>query len=399
MPQIVYFPYLGPNRRSDLRLVEARVEFTTQQASEEGLEGFADYIRQLLAAGGVLTPGEVFPPDPFPDLYMRGFASLLAQTALLLQRKAGHDVDFYQVTCEPERRRCIVLVEHEHCDVGMTAMKLAVELVHGKRSQLAQPFREFRDFARERILPLETKAIIAAARRHGVPCAQLEQYPLEYKEDRFGRIRKNGALRLGHGARGRVLEGSILPREVSESVKAWLGSAEARRRLLQSLDIPPAAVPPAGAHRFHVVVVGGHVFAAEELGERRARAVANIDKSVSELALRVYREAGSQTIDLMLAGEGLDRPLGAGVDRGPGFSAGAGPGRTLCGSEWLPSGHARQGCRRPRQSPVSRAGSGAHPNRRDHRDQRQDHHQPHDRSYLQTCRAETWPDLHDGNFR
>ena len=141
MPQIVYFAYLGPNRRSDLRLVEARLDFTVEQAREEGFESFANHIQHLLVVSEVLVPGEVFPPEPFPDRHMGGYASLLAQTALLFQAKAGHRVEFHQLICEPERRRCTVLVEHEHCDVGMTAMKLAVELMTGRIKLLAEPFQ------------------------------------------------------------------------------------------------------------------------------------------------------------------------------------------------------------------------------------------------------------------
>ena len=65
---------------------------------------------------------------------------------------------------EPER---VALVEHEHCDVGMTAVKLAFEVVTGRRTLLAKPFEQFRAFAAERLLPLDTEAVIAAARRRG----------------------------------------------------------------------------------------------------------------------------------------------------------------------------------------------------------------------------------------
>jgi UDP-N-acetylmuramyl tripeptide synthase len=312
MPQIIYFGYLGPNRRSDLRVVEARLTFTAEQAQEEGFEGFADHIRQLLITGGVLARAEAFPPDPFPDRSMENYASLLAQTALLFQRKAGHRVGFYEVSCEPERLRCTVLVEHEHCDVGMTAMKLAVELITGKRTLLAEPFRGFCEFARRRLLPLETEAIIAAARRQHIPCYQLERFPLTHQPGGPARIRNNGLLRLGAGARGRLLEGTILREETSEQVKSWLHNAEDRRGLLRSLGVQPAAAPPAGASQFHVVVVAGQVFALEALAGGRVQAVENIDGAVSELATKVYREAGKQAVSLLLVGEGLDRPLSSG---------------------------------------------------------------------------------------
>lgn len=313
MPQIVYFAYLGPNRRSDLRLVEARLDFTVEEAKEEGFESFVNHIQHLLEVNEVLVPGEVFPPEPIPDRHMGGYASLLAQTALLFQGKAGHRVEFYQVVCEPERHRCTVLVEHEHCDVGLTAMKLAVELITGRRKLLAEPFQRFCEFARERVLPLETEAIIAAARRHNVPYYQHERYPLLTKPGGPMRIRNNGLLQLGQGARGRLLEGTYLPKEASEPVKTWLSSADERRRMLQSLGAHPAATPPVGVNRFHVVVVSGQVFASEDLGNGRVRSVVNIDETLSELALRVYIEAGNQPVSLILTGEGLDQSLNSGL--------------------------------------------------------------------------------------
>lgn len=310
MPQISYFAYLGPNRRSDLRLVEARLDFTTQETSSGGLENLVAQMSNSLVAGGVLAPGDMFPSEPLAQDYMRGYASLLAQTVLLFQRKAGHRVGYHQLMHEPKRHRYIALVEHEHGDVGMTAMKLAIELITGKRTLLQEPFTRFCEFAKARILPLETEAIIAAAGKQGVPCFQLERYPLQHKPGGPGRLRNNGLLKLGHGARSRLLEGTFLPREASDAAKTWLQSPEDRRRLLQSLGVCPVAEPRAGANKYHVVVVGGRVFAVEDLGQGQIRPVASVDKSLAELALQVYTRAGNQPVSLALSGEGLDHALG-----------------------------------------------------------------------------------------
>lgn len=309
MPRIIYFAYFGPNRRSDLRLIEARLDFSAEQLKEKGFESLVHNVHRLLSVGGVLASADKFPPELIPDEPMGGLASLLAQTALLFQRKAGHRVNYHQVIREPERRRCTVLVEHEHCDVGLNAMKLAVELVTGQRTQLAEPFQKFCEFAHKRLLPLETEAIIAAARRQRIPCYQLERFPLMHKPGGPGRIRNNGLLRLGQGARGRLLEGSFLPEETSDYVKAWLSSAQDRRYLLESLGVQTATSPPAGAREFHVVSVAEQIFALEDLGEGRFRSVLNIDETLSELAKRIYREAGNQPISLLLAGDGLDQSL------------------------------------------------------------------------------------------
>ena len=112
---------------------------------------------------------KIIPTRHSPNVLMAWYASLLVQTALLFQRKAGHRVSFYSVRCYPEQNWCLALLEHEHCDVGMTAVKLAAELIGGKRSLLAEPFRAFCEFAHDRLLPIDTEAIIQAARKRDIP--------------------------------------------------------------------------------------------------------------------------------------------------------------------------------------------------------------------------------------
>ena len=143
---------------------------------------------------------------------MGWYTSLLVQTALLFQRKAGHRVSFYSISFDPEQNRSFALLEHEHCDVGMTAVKLAIELITGKRRLLTEPFQRFTQFALERLLPLETEAIIKAANRRDIPCIQLERQP--YKREDFAHLTggrcfsHNGLLMLGYGVHQHILDGT-----------------------------------------------------------------------------------------------------------------------------------------------------------------------------------------------
>jgi len=209
MPTIEYFPYRGPNRRVDLPVVEILLKFGP--ADDAGFPRRVSDIREPLVGGGILAADERFPQQDLPEERMTWYASLLAQTALLFQRKTGHRVNFFSVTGMPGQKRCMALVEHEHCDVGMTAAKLASELLTGKRKQLAEPFRMFGKFARERLLPLETEAIIRAAERRDIPAIHLERDP--FKRADFdaltgGRcVLPNGLVTLGHGAHQRVMDG------------------------------------------------------------------------------------------------------------------------------------------------------------------------------------------------
>ncbi len=209
MPVIEYFPYRGPNRRMDTQVVEILLKFGP--ADDSGFPRQVSEISELLISGGILTPDEVFPEQALPDERMAWYTSLLVQTALLFQRKTGHRVNFFSFSVMPEQKRSLALLEHEHCDVGMTAVKLACELLTGERRLLAEPFRMFSKFAGDRLLPLETEAIIKAAERRGIPFTQLERDPFkrtDFEELTGGRcIQPNGLLMLGHGEHQRVLDG------------------------------------------------------------------------------------------------------------------------------------------------------------------------------------------------
>ena len=210
MPAISYFPFNGPNRRLDITVVEITLKFSPSDAT--GFPRYVSEIKDLLVSGGILAPEEVFPQKALPDERMAWYASLLVQTALLFQRKAGHRVSYFSVECFPERNQCRALMEHEHCDVGMTAVKLATELLVGKRSLLAEPFQMFSKFARDRLLPVETEAIIEAARRRDIPVTHLERNPFkraEFDELTGGKcFQPNGLIMLGHGEHQRVLDGT-----------------------------------------------------------------------------------------------------------------------------------------------------------------------------------------------
>ena len=71
----------------------------------------------------------------------------------------------------------------------------------------------FSKFAGERLLPLETGAIIKVARRRDIPAIHLERNPLkraDFDVLTAGKcIRPNGLLMLGHGEHQQVLDGTF----------------------------------------------------------------------------------------------------------------------------------------------------------------------------------------------
>jgi len=210
MPSIEYFPYGGPNRRSDKPVIEILLKFGPNDIN--GLPREVADIKDLLVNAGILTPDEVYPQQSLPDERMAWYSSLLVQTALLFQRKTGHRVNYFAVLPVPQENRCLALLEHEHGDVGMTAVKLAYELFIGRRRQLAEPFQMFSKFARDRLLPIETEAIMRVAARRDIQAVHLERNPfkrVEFSGLTGGRcIQPNGLLMLGCGEQQHVLDGT-----------------------------------------------------------------------------------------------------------------------------------------------------------------------------------------------
>ena len=210
MPAIEYFPYGGPNRRSDRPVVEILLKFKPGEV--DGMPRQVADINDLLISAGILTPGEVFPQQPLPDERVAWYSSFLVQTALLFQRKTGHRVSYFDISPMPQENRCLAVLEHEHCDVGMTSVKLAFELFIGRRRQLAEPFQMFSKFARDRLLPIETGAIIKAAQRRGIQTVHLERLPfkrVDFSDLTGGEcIRPNGLLMLGYGEQQHALDGT-----------------------------------------------------------------------------------------------------------------------------------------------------------------------------------------------
>jgi hypothetical protein len=76
MPVIEYFPYLGPNRRSDKTVVEIILDFGPDE--EHDFPQHASEIRDLLVAGGILAAEENFPAQDLPEERMAWYSSLLS---------------------------------------------------------------------------------------------------------------------------------------------------------------------------------------------------------------------------------------------------------------------------------------------------------------------------------
>jgi len=313
MPGIAWFAYCFPNRRVDRPVVEITVKFGP--GDQRSFPQHISEIKDVLISGGILTAKDNFPDQALPDERMAWFTSLLAQTALLFERKAGHRVNFYSVQCYPEQNQCIALLEHEHCDVGMTAVKLAAELLTGKRKLLVEPFRIFSEFARDRLLPMDTEAIIKAARRREIPCIQLERQPykrVDFEELTGGDcIRSNGLLMLGHGVHQHVLDGTFCL-DRSGDLKGLLKNSTQRRAILEKLGIPviyPQDVQTAFSDQYHLIAVNGKVTAVAAQPDGEGLPLDNVHASLIDHAVAINREIGFAPVAITMQTTDLAKPL------------------------------------------------------------------------------------------
>lgn len=285
MPAIQFLAVNFPNRHSDKTVVETRLKFDPAETYDQSQ--LQELVRQVLLNNNLLNSDEPFPEQGLPKDRVAFYASLLMQTALLFQRKAGHPVDFYSVSSTPGGNSAIALVEHQHCDVGLTAVKLAVEVLGGKRRLLSEPFQAFSTFAHERLLPLDTVAIVEAARRCDIPTTLLERLP--FKREDFDEItagdciRRNGLIMLGHGRFRCVLDGTFCL-DRSPVLNAVRLDGRKRRHLLKRLELPVAVdgsrTKPTGD--FYLVVVNGQVSAVINTANGRALSPAVLDEALVE---------------------------------------------------------------------------------------------------------------------
>jgi len=308
MPEILFFPYFGPNRRSDRRVVEIRLDFET--ADENGIPQLVSDTRKLLEGAGILSKEEPFPDEPLPEQSLAAYSSLLAQIALLFQRKCDHRVGFFSIIDVPGKRRQFALVEYEHCDVGMTAVKLAVEIITGKRHSVSEPFKLFSEFAQQRKLPFETGAIIKAASGRGIPHFQLEQGALAGKFDTGFRVRPNGLLILGHGAANHVLDGTFCVDMAADNIKALHRNPGQRRALLENLGFEPAPYDDrAGSMLFHLLSINRQVIAVARMADDSMHVVDEVHPSFIDLTLAIGEETGHLPLSASLAATSLSEPL------------------------------------------------------------------------------------------
>jgi len=310
MPGFLFFPYYGPNRRSNKRVVELRLDFDIDTGNE--IPRQLEDLWPLLIEAGVLMEGDSFPEKPLPDEPVKSYTSLLAQTAILLQQASGHRVGFFSVLDEGDNNRCTALIEYEHCDVGMTAVKLAAELINGQLHSLLIPFRQFSEFAQQRRLPTETMAIIKEASIRNIPCFQLEHEPFSGRFKFAHRVRQNGLLMLGHGAFSHILDGTFCVDQSGEYSTALLRNPDLRLALLKELGIPGLKTTDDDQREtglFHILVINNRITTIAELPGGKKQLVRTSHPSFDQMAMAIDAKIGLAPLAIKLVTTDITRPL------------------------------------------------------------------------------------------
>ena len=310
MPEIMFFPFYGPGRRSDRRVVELRLNFAGQD--DFGFPKQSSDIRKLLLEANILTENEEFPIQACSDEPMQWYSSLLVQTALLLQQKTGHCVDYTSVSCDLEQQRCVALMEHENSEVGMTAARFAVEIFSGRLRNLTKPFQQFSVFARERALMAETIAIIEACRNSGIPCLQLDREPLSGKLNTGTRIRQNGLLSLGHGTNNLIVDGTFCISRSAGYLKSLLKNDEQRKTELRQLRLPVAPSDLDLTNRddlFQLLSINGKTTVVQKNINGQRRLVKDTHDSVIQKVNSIAEKMDCQPVVVTIQTSDISQPL------------------------------------------------------------------------------------------
>lgn len=215
--------YLDRNRRADVCVIETLIELTAEEerAISAGAEGYCRQLDSALHTDGILVDTDILSATVVKAEAADIVAFMYTNTAVAIQRAAGHRVSFTATINDPNPNRKRAVFEYEQLDVGKRAGNLALKLLtviipaiswtdcpEDLSSNFSELFNKFKAFAKPFILPPDTQAIINAAARLDVPCVKLDREPYGLLTGDF-RIRNNGLLKLGHSVYQHIVDGTF----------------------------------------------------------------------------------------------------------------------------------------------------------------------------------------------
>jgi UDP-N-acetylmuramyl tripeptide synthase len=202
-----------------------------------------------------------------------GTAALwLGQTAVLLQRRAGHRVRWASYLPDTKPGLVHALFEFEDLQTGRQAAELALQLLQqvlqvGESgiagADTAASLAEFQAAAAQRVFPLDADILIAAATARDIPVCKLDREPYNAIVGDFRR-RPNGLLRFGHGCYQQVVDGTLCLHR-SARVLQQLGQNSAALGWLRQAGAPVTdreSISPLKQHQHYRFLCAGQQFLA-----------------------------------------------------------------------------------------------------------------------------------------
>lgn len=309
MPKFLFYPYYGPNRRSDRRVVEIRIEFSAAEVRSP--PDPLPALRHALQDHAVLGKGEVFAGQLAAADPLTRYAGLLAAAAVQLQRSSGHRVEYTHAFQESGSHRRVALVEHEDSRAGMAAVKWLIDLLTRQGEEEPGSYARFSAFARSRALCAETAAIIEELNRRQIGYFQLDREPLEGNMQTGPTIRPNGRLIVGHGQHHEVLDGTFCVSRLGVGLRPLLNQPEQRRAILAQSGLPladPAKQQAAGNH-YRLLLINGKARLIGQGKILRIEAPGLLHPDTLDAALKLSQRIGLAPLSLSLLSEDPSRPL------------------------------------------------------------------------------------------
>jgi UDP-N-acetylmuramyl tripeptide synthase len=237
---------LGPNRRFDAPALELKFLLADgdQPLSEAVGPGFRESLSNSLAAIG-LNEQEITADEPGTIL---DIGHVIARLIEVLLGMADHSVDGTKIILDEVNNELRVVIASDDVESNIAASNIAIAMMastvpdriaDGVNESFALTSEEFQAFlagARSRAMTPETKAIMRASRKIGLPVISLDRDPYEGVSSEH-RIRPNGMLLLGHCREYRLLDGPVFV-DQGEKTLPFIRAAGLRSQLLSQLGVP-----------------------------------------------------------------------------------------------------------------------------------------------------------------
>ncbi len=313
---------IGPGRWLDRPVMDQwlQLEAAELQSLEQQPQACLDRLLDLLRSHHVEPVARQFlQTDSKPVDPTRLAAQWLGETAVLLQRWAGHRVDWVSALPRQTSGRVRAIFEFEDLATGRQAASLALEILNlalalppgiVANESLAERVEAFRVRACERIFPVDAEVMMAAAEELDIPVCKLDREPYEPIVGDF-RIRKNGLLRFGHACHQQVVDGTLCLQRSAQTLQQF-GQPSAALNLLRSKGLPVGSpntsLPCPGESNWHFLCAGQQLLAVVDNNGNEVTEQCDISWLEAAAAIAQQLEVGM----LVLTGTGLSQGLRSG---------------------------------------------------------------------------------------